>query len=634
MLLVSTLAVLSTAFLMIMAADVRIGMSHHQSTQLQYTIESAIEIASYEISLDPTIAIPADSTVPIFVDSMDFGKFEIYSYPDSLGTPHIRQLRMRASTDKAWSDLFWEALIPTQDPRAYFPISANRSLYIASGSKISGGKGVLVSRDATLAINDSVGALVITPPFSDYQPDLLLSDVWPYQYTVSGDPTIYQAQVIPQDKFLSFSPSEQTRLSGLVNPRSIVVDAAGGKMYWAEPGSSWIRRADLDGSNIEDLINVGDARGLALDMIADKLYYLDRGNDRIRRADLDGSSIETLFTGQPDLTGLALDVPRGKMYWLDRNQDQMRRANMDGSGSIEILVTGTTGPRDIAVDSRRGKVYWTDSDSRLIQRCNLDGTEVETILSGTGDSRGIEIDPIVGKIYWTDRTARRIYRADLDGTNVEVLISSNVDRLEGIALDFNSDFSTGTADRIYWTDEAFDWIRRARVNTLTLRPNEATNPMGIFVWNSSGTGYYWSQSPYWHFLGVDGTIYCTAQNGLFVTWDIGFRVAPRVHNGPGGPERYPAIVTKGNYYNWLGIRDVLDGYVYVNDWFYNNATDDEMTINGALAGGDLYCWSPITVNYDSTLVTQQAGPLSDPTAIYPTILLKRRRFYVLPYGGS
>jgi len=641
LLLVSTLAVLSTAFLLIMAADIRIGMSHHQSTQLQYTIESAIEIASYELALDPTIAIPADSTVPILVDSVGLadpvgiGMFEVYSYPDSLGSPHIRQLRMRASTARAWSDLFWEALIPTQDPRAYFAVSAGRSLYIAAGSTISGGNGVLVSRDATLALNDSVGALVVTPPFSDYQPEILLSDAWPYPYQISGDPTVYQAQVIPQDKFLSYSgPVVQTRVSsGLSDVRGLALNMVAGKMYWSDRGTNSIRRSNLDGSFMQILFGVTDPRGLAIDVTTGRVYFTDNGGERIRRCNPDGTNRVTLVPGLPNVRDVALDLRHGKMYWTEGDWDRVMRANLDGSG-VENVVVGLSDPRAVAVDPKREQVYWSDNGTGLLQRARVDGTDVETIISGIGECHGVEVDPDVGKIYWTDNTSNRIYRADLDGSNIEPLVTAGLATPYPITVDFNGDFAAGTSDRIYWADAGTDRIQRMRVNTLTLRPNEATNPMGIFVWTSATTGYYWSQSPYWYYLGIDGTLYCPSQSGLFVSYDIGFRVSPRVHDGPGGPERYPAVVSKGDFYIWLGIRDVLDGYVYVNDWFYNNATDTEMTINGALAGGNIYCLSPVTVNYDTTLVTQQSGPLNDPSAIYPTILLKRRRFYVLPYGGS
>ena len=43
-------------------------------------------------------------------------------------------------------------------------------------------------------------------------------------------------------------------LAGLAFPGEIALDVANGKMYWTNPGSDKIQRADLNGSNLEDLV--------------------------------------------------------------------------------------------------------------------------------------------------------------------------------------------------------------------------------------------------------------------------------------------------------------------------------------------------------------------------------------------
>ena len=93
------------------------------------------------------------------------------------------------------------------------------------------------------------------------------------------------------------------------------------KMYWAEGKTSAgytakIRRANLDGSNVEDFATGLDDyySTLALDMTGGKMYW--RTVSRIRRANLDGSNVEDLGTDEYYST-LALDVAGGKMYWGD-----------------------------------------------------------------------------------------------------------------------------------------------------------------------------------------------------------------------------------------------------------------------------------------------------------------------------
>ena len=73
LLLVSMLAVMSTAFLLIMAADVRMAQSHLMSTQAFYMAESAAEIAALEISNDPSVILSASSSDTIFSGIIDEG---------------------------------------------------------------------------------------------------------------------------------------------------------------------------------------------------------------------------------------------------------------------------------------------------------------------------------------------------------------------------------------------------------------------------------------------------------------------------------------------------------------------------------------------------------------------------------
>ena len=150
LMLVSMLAVMSTAFLLLMAADVRIAQSHYLSTQAYYMATSATEIAAIEISNNPPIATPADSSVPILLKSTEKGEFAVYSFPSNPPDPNKRELRIRAISGKAWFDLYSEIYIPRQDPRTYFPIVAGNQLELGAGCRVEGGEGVWV--DGMMAV--------------------------------------------------------------------------------------------------------------------------------------------------------------------------------------------------------------------------------------------------------------------------------------------------------------------------------------------------------------------------------------------------------------------------------------------------------------------------------------------------
>jgi len=131
------------------------------------------------------------------------------------------------------------------------------------------------------------------------------------------------------------------------------------------------------------------------------MYFTDYGHDHISRADLDGSNIVQLVTkaadGIEDPTGIALDVAGGKMYFTDNGNDDISRADLDGS-NIVVLVTGLDGPTGIALDVAGGKMYWSDGGTvngvvDAVWRADLNGSNVTCMTPDQGSQlTGIALD--------------------------------------------------------------------------------------------------------------------------------------------------------------------------------------------------------------------------------------------------
>ena len=230
---------------------------------------------------------------------------------------------------------------------------------------------------------------------------------------------------------------------GLEHPLDIELDVAGGKMYWAG-GDRAIQRANLDGSDIENLVTgLNTTVGIALDIAAGKVYWTDTGTNMIQRANLDGSDIENLVTNEAEHPNhIALDVASGKMYWTDYATGKIQRANLDGS-DIEnlVVVNEPTDLTDIALDVAGGKMYWTDYATGKIQRANLDGSDIENLVTGSFPV-GIALDVAGDNMYWATQNGAKIQRANLDGSRVENVITiTESKRLYGIALDLPSELT-------------------------------------------------------------------------------------------------------------------------------------------------------------------------------------------------
>src|SRR5882757_113209 len=85
-------------------------------------------------------------------------------------------------------------------------------------------------------------------------------------------------------------------------PDGIAVDVAAGRIYWTNMGNpaandGSIERADLDGTNRKTIVPPGATftpKQLKLDKQGGKIYWSDREGMRVMRANLNGSQIETL----------------------------------------------------------------------------------------------------------------------------------------------------------------------------------------------------------------------------------------------------------------------------------------------------------------------------------------------------
>ena len=284
-----------------------------------------------------------------------------------------------------------------------------------------------------------------------------------------------------------------TNYKGTALTAGIFVTASRGEgllaIFWTDFGMGKIQRANLDGSDVQDLITRGfdiPVR-IALDVAGGKMYWTNTVRAKIRRANLDGSNVEDLVTrtqGLVRLSGIALDVAGGKMYWIDIGTAKIQRANLDGS-NVEDLVTRTQGlraPRDIALDVAGGKMYWTDTGTTQIQRANLDGSNVEDLITLVWVGlNGIALDVAGGKMYWTNSGAAKIQRANLDGSNIEDLVTRTQGLMDpwDIALDV-------AGGKMYWTDTGTGKIQRANldgsnIEDLVTRTQGLMDPWGIAI---------------------------------------------------------------------------------------------------------------------------------------------------------
>lgn len=216
---------------------------------------------------------------------------------------------------------------------------------------------------------------------------------------------------------------------GLVQPRGLGVDVAGGKIYWADAGTGKIQSANLDGTGtVEDLITGRPFMGdLELDLTAGKIYWTETSRGSFWSADLDGTNVDEVRSGLNSPYYFELDTASQSIYWAESSNSVIHRMNLDGTGPIDTVVSGQDRVRDVGLDMAGGMIYFNDRDLHLIQRAPLDGSSApETLFDfnyNDGKPHGMALDLKDRMVYWTDTKggARWVRRGSMDGGPSELL---------------------------------------------------------------------------------------------------------------------------------------------------------------------------------------------------------------------
>jgi hypothetical protein len=214
--------------------------------------------------------------------------------------------------------------------------------------------------------------------------------------------------------------------NGLSIPSGIAVTSTK-KIYWTEwAGVENVRSVNLDGSAMTTIIaNDANANVIAIDEINAKIYWTDWGDDKVSRANLDGSNVEVLIDSSTGILpeGIALDVANGHIYIGNELTIGIMRANLDGSGLITLEIS-TNKVRAVELDLNANKIYWTEFSSGELNRANLDGSDLETLYTdAVAKPWGIALDITKGLIYWTEFSGGTIKSANLNGGNVVEIVS-------------------------------------------------------------------------------------------------------------------------------------------------------------------------------------------------------------------
>jgi sugar lactone lactonase YvrE len=255
-------------------------------------------------------------------------------------------------------------------------------------------------------------------------------------------------------------------------PDGIVVDLEAGHIYWTNMGipsknDGSIERADLDGQNRKTIVPEGGTftpKQLHLEKKSGKIYWCDREGMRVMRCNLDGSNIETLVDSSKGdarpgkdetkvCVGITVDPDRGQIYWTQKGpanagKGRIFRAKIDipkgetaaNRTDVETLFDGLPEPIDLELDLKNRFIYWTDRGDpprgNTVNRASLDADfskhpTSDILFTHLEEGIGIALDFKGKRMFITD-LAGNIFTANLDGTEKKpVLVAQG--NLTGIA---------------------------------------------------------------------------------------------------------------------------------------------------------------------------------------------------------
>jgi hypothetical protein len=133
----------------------------------------------------------------------------------------------------------------------------------------------------------------------------------------------------------------------LVSPYGLALHAALGKLYVVDDGVDAVFSLDIDGQNLTNLniAGVSDPLDVSIDTLAGQLYWSERtaSGPRIRRANLDGSGVEDIVSslnvpGFSSAAGVEVDVAGRTLYFVDGGAGgSILRCSLDGGGVTTVL---------------------------------------------------------------------------------------------------------------------------------------------------------------------------------------------------------------------------------------------------------------------------------------------------------
>ncbi|XP_033118277.1 low-density lipoprotein receptor-related protein 6-like [Anneissia japonica] len=169
----------------------------------------------------------------------------------------------------------------------------------------------------------------------------------------------------------------------IVSPMGVAVDYVIRLMFWTDSALRKIEVSYLDGTVRYSLITTGseEPRDIVVDPIGSRIFWSVHGNNpAIRTAYMDGGSERKLpiseLVSKP--SGLVINFKEGRLYWCDETNGVIESINLDGTDSkMYIELPPPSQPRSATL--RFDDVVWSDNMETSLRHVDSESGEASSI---------------------------------------------------------------------------------------------------------------------------------------------------------------------------------------------------------------------------------------------------------------
>ena len=219
----------------------------------------------------------------------------------------------------------------------------------------------------------------------------------------------------------------------------IAFDLVNRMLYWSEVALGVIRRVSFDdhlnGAAVETIVTgLHRPEQIAIDWVNCKLYWTDHGRGVIERSNLDGTNIEVIVDIEVRPQAIVVDPFHNTIYWINYYGTPRTIQRLSVNGLFKQTIINAVQPSGLTIDYDNNLLYWTDDQYNQILSSDLVGNSIKVVPVSPLIDEPYAIVVFQSNLYWTDESYSHIDIANQFTGVSQGSISASLNRPKGIHI--------------------------------------------------------------------------------------------------------------------------------------------------------------------------------------------------------